>query len=583
MKLRIVSALLLAGTTVLNGCGKDEADFNSLKDEVGIINGNFNLRLGVAFRDKIDALQVKLDDIVPGASNLLFARFGDTDGATGSGDTKFSDLFKIKIPGSSSKIANQLMFAQLQELKGDSGLPYFDLVDNNKFVKKPAYIAPENGANADPKMPDQYYLEMIKWKEGVAQLSDAMLAAAAPVVVAVLDTGVNASHADLTNVMWKNSGAAVGYDAALGAALSKTDSIDGNGHGTHVAGIIGGQGANGVGIHGIAGIPYAAGTATKHLAEIMNVKVLNDNGAGTSEEISTGVKWAVDQHKIQKASAGRTNQKLVINMSLGGPFDASGYSFKTEEGKLVFEDDMINYAGANDDVLVIVAAGNDSCGIGGLCDMYDQSFYQAYYFPCSYKNVLCVAATTHEDELAGFSNRRGSVGLAAPGYQIVSTSKSGDYEYYSGTSQATPVTAGAAAVVWAMYPGFKGTDIKKILQKSASKLSEVTGQLLSGDGRLNLDAALKYAAALKSGGSVPDSMEPDASLLSTEKVTPGTQPTAGTLGPKDTSPTAKPGAGPESKGDGSANGCATVGVAHHGMALLLFGFLLPLCFRRRRI
>lgn len=582
MKLKIVGAMLLVGTSVLGGCGKDEADFNSLKDEVGIIAGNFNLRLGVAFRDKIDVMQAKLDDIVPGASSLLLLRFADSDGATGSGDTKFSDLFKIKVPGTSSKIANQLMFAQLQELKGENGLPYFDLVDNNKFVKKPSYVAP-SGTSADPKITDQYYLEMIKWKEGVAQLSDAMLTAAAPVVVAVLDTGVNASHADLLNVMWKNAGAAVGYDAALGTSFGKTDSLDGNGHGTHVAGIIGGQGGNGTGIHGIAGIPYASGGSTKYLAEIMNVKVLNDNGAGTSEEISSGIKWAVDQHKTQKASAGRTNQKLVINMSLGGPFDASGFNFKADaDGKLIFEDDMINYAGANDDVLVIVAAGNDSCGIGSVCDMYNQSFYQAYYFPCSYKNVLCVAATTHEDELAGFSNRRESVGLAAPGYQIVSTSRTGDYEYYSGTSQATPVTSGAAAVVWAMYPGFKGTEIKQILQKSASKFADVTGQISSGDGRLNLDAALKYAAALKAAGKVPDTLPPAAAILSTTKVTPGVQPATGELGPKDTSPTAKPGSGPESKGDGSASGCATVGVAHHGLAFLLLGFLLPLCFRRRR-
>jgi subtilisin family serine protease len=583
MSLKLAGVLLIAGGAVIvGGCGKDEADFNSLKDEVGIINGNFNLRLGTTWRDKIDAVESKMDDIVPGSSGLLLRRFiDDGDSATGSGDTKFSDLFKIKLPGTGSKIANQIIFGELVNATGEGGVPYFDLVDNNKFVKKPAYVAATD-ANADEMFGDQYYLDMIKWEQAVAQISTTMLNAAVPVVVAVLDTGVNAKHEDLADVMWKNNDASVGYDATIMKAVGSNDSDDGNGHGTHVAGIIGGTGSNGKGIHGVAGIPYPSGTGTKYLAEIMNVQVLNDNGAGTSEEISSGIKWAVDQHKKQKASAGRSNQKLVINMSLGGPFDATGFKFKTDaNGKPIFEDDMINYAAANDDVLVIVAAGNDTCGIGGQCEMYQQSFYQAYYFPCSYKNVLCVAATTHEDEVAGFSNRKGSVGIAAPGYQILSTSKvDGEYVYYSGTSQATPVTSGAAAVVWSMYPNFKGPEIKAILQKTASKIEVITGEILSKDGRLNLDAAMKFAAKLKTDSASPTTTDPDPAILSNDVVAPKNKPATGSVGPKDKSPTAQPGTDPESKGDGSANGCAVVGGGHTGLLALLFALMLPVFFRR---
>jgi subtilisin family serine protease len=583
IKAKSAGALLLSSASLLSACGKDEADFNSLKDQVGVINGSFNLRLGSVYRDKIDAMQAKLDDVIPGASSLLLFRFQDEgSNDTGSGGVKFSDLLKLAVPGTNSKIANQLMFAELQGLTGDGGVPYFDLVDNNKYVKKPYYVA-ATGASADTNIGDQYYLDMIRWKEGVALISDAMLTAATPVVVAVLDTGVNAAHPELKDVMWMNTGASVGYDAGEKKALGISASTDVNGHGTHVAGIIAGAGSNGKGIHGIAGIPKSTGT--KYLAEIMNIKVLNDNGAGTSEEISTGIKWAVDQHKSQKNTVtSRANQKLVINMSLGGPFDATGFDFKQENGKLVFEDDMINYAASNSDVLVVVAAGNDTCGIGSYCDMYNQSFAEAYYFPCSYKNVLCVAATTHEDEVAGFSNRRDSVGIAAPGYQILSTSKDGgdNYEYYSGTSQATPVTSGAAAVVWSMYPDFTGTQIKEILRKSASKISTVTKEILSGDGRLNLEAAMKYAAQLKAAGKGPADLEPDAAILSTSPVTPAKQPASGSLGPKDPSPNAQPGAAPESKGEGSADGCAVVGTGQAGGWFLLFGLILPLCCRRRR-
>jgi len=585
MNLKTVCAVILASSVLaISSCGKDEADFNSLKDEVGIINGSFNLRIGPSFRAKIDAVEAKMDDIVPGSSALLLRRFiDDGDNSTGSGDTKFSDLFKIKMPGTGSKIANQIIFGQLVEAKGEGGVPYFDLVDNNKYIKQPLNVAATD-SNADKKMADQYYLDMIRWHEAVAQITPSMLNGAVPVVVAVLDTGVNAKHEDLQSVMWKNTDASVGYDATTKKALGSNDSGDVNGHGSHVAGIIGGTGSNGKGIHGIAGIPYSSGGTTKYIAEIMNVKVLNDNGAGTSEEIASGIKWAVDQHKKQKTIAGRSNQKLIINMSLGGPFDASGFKFKTDsKGDPIFEDDMINYAAANDDVLVVVAAGNDTCGIGGYCDLYKQSFYQAYYFPCSYKNVLCVAATTHDDEIAGFSNRKGSVGLAAPGYQILSTSTvDGEYVYYSGTSQATPVTAGAAAVIWSIFPDFKGPEVKAILQKTASKVAVITGEILSGDGRLNLDAAMSYAAKLKGESATPDSVEPDQATLTTEPETPSKMPTAGKLGPKDKSPNAEAGTDPESKGAGSANGCAVIGSGHNGFLALFVGLLLPALLRRRK-
>ena len=148
------------------------------------------------------------------------------------------------------------------------------------------------------------------------------------------------------------------------------------------------------------------------------------------------------------------------------------------------------------------------------CDLYGESYKQTYYYPCSYRNVLCVAATTYEDKLAGFSNRKGSVGIAAPGFQIESTVPSdggaGPYGYYSGTSQATPVTSGAAAVVWSLYPGFTAAEIKQILQKTASKVGDITAQIASSDGRLDLKAALTYAAALQAAGKKPAELEPAA-------------------------------------------------------------------------
>lgn len=578
--MRILAVLSLVFLSLAaSGCGKDEADFNELKGQVGVVAGNFNMRLAAFYRDKIDALQGKVDSIVPGITTSLTQRFKGSDDTT-DGSTKLSDLVKVKIPGTESEVINQQMMRELQRLTGEGGA-YFDVVDTEKYLKTPSYVPPTSSdASYDPEMGNQYYLDMIRWYDAVKGI-DSLLAGAKPVVVAVLDTGVLATHEDLTSQMWQGLDGEVGYDATLGQPLAKSASTDVNGHGTHVAGIIGASGGNGKGIHGVGYVPGAGGVASKSLTEIMAVKVLNDNGAGTSTSITDGLKWAVDQHWAQKAKdATRAKQKLVVNMSLGGAFEAETYPYKKDAaGKFVFEDDLFNYATSKNDVLIVVAAGNESCGISGPCDLYGESYKQTYYFPCSYNNVLCVAATTYEDKLAGFSNRKGSVGIAAPGHQIESTipTSSTTYGYYSGTSQATPVTSGAASVVWALYPDLTATDLKAVLQKTASKVGDITAQITSADGRLDLAAALTYAAALKSAGKTPAEQEPASGVVLSDKQTPKANPPAGQVDPNAPSNNAIGDSGPEDKGDGSANGCGVVADGR-GQAMALWTLLLPLAF-----
>ena len=104
----------------------------------------------------------------------------------------------------------------------------------------------------DTNSEDQYYLEMIRHDDAIAAegFSD-LVENAAPIVVAVLDTGVLASHEDLENVMWSFNDI-VGYDSTVspGKEWAAADASDGNGHGTHVAGIIGAEGDNDKGIRG---------------------------------------------------------------------------------------------------------------------------------------------------------------------------------------------------------------------------------------------------------------------------------------------------------------------------------------------
>jgi subtilisin family serine protease len=552
------ATILIVGCAffLFSGCGKDEPDFEDLKGEIGPVPGNYNVRLAPNYREQVDGLKDKLNAAIPGVGAQLDQRFAGEEGAAGEG-VKLSDLLKVNVPGTTSDAINSRIMGELTALGGEDD-PYFSVVDTEKYLNTPTYETTEVSGEQGKY---QYYLDMIRWHLAVKSMEPASMPNTAPIVVAVLDTGVLATHEDLTNVMWQNSSGAVGYDASTKKPMAKDTSSDGNGHGTHVAGIIGAQGNNAVGINGVGYVSGRGNNAVQSITEIMAVKVMNDNGSGTSEMVSDGLKWAVDQHRKQKTGA-RAKQKLIVNMSLGGPFETNGYSYKkNSDGTYDFQDDIINYATANKDVLIVVAAGNESCGIGGACDLYGESYKETYYYPCSYANVLCVAATSTKDTLAGFSNRLASVGISAPGFDIVSTlpTAKNAYGYMSGTSMATPVTAGAAAVLWYMYPDFDSDQIKLILEKSSARIAEITGQINSGYGRLDLKAAMDYAEQLKTAGKGPATFEPKAGTVQTAKVTVDSDAVPPTNSDPDATSENATGSSTKNKGNGSANGCAVIG------------------------
>ena len=205
------------------------------------------------------------------------------------------------------------------------------------------------------------------------------------VKVAVLDSGVTPMSNELT---------LAGNANAISPSSAATD---GNGHGTHVAGIIGAK-TNSIGGAGIA--PNAS---------IYNVKVMSDDGSGTDDDILRGIQQAIDW-KVN-----------VINMSLGGV----GYSTAFQN--------KINQAYKNG-IAVFAAAGND----GG----------SNMHYPAAYDHVISIGAVDNNNERASFSNYGAWVDLSAPGVNIWSTGTSGtSYVSMSGTSMACPVAAGEAAVI----------------------------------------------------------------------------------------------------------------------------------------
>jgi thermitase len=254
--------------------------------------------------------------------------------------------------------------------------------------------------------------------------------------IAILDTGVDLDHPDLADKIVSN----------INFTNSPTvDDVDG--HGTHVAGIAAAMTDNGI---GVAGLGYRA--------NIMNVKVLGDTGAGSYSGLVSGIIWAVD------------NGADIISMSLGG----SSYSSTLENA--------VNYAWSNG-VVVVAAAGN----YGSTTPFY----------PAAHANCMAVSATNGWDAKADWSNYGDWVDVAAPGVIIYATLKDNSYGYMSGTSMAAPHVAGLAALVFTTVSdtnsdGKLNDEVRSCIEATCDDIG-VTG---IGHGRIN-------AARAVGSGSVP--------------------------------------------------------------------------------
>jgi hypothetical protein len=301
------------------------------------------------------------------------------------------------------------------------------------------------------------------------------------VVVAVVDTGVDLDHPDLKDVLYRDArGEVIGanFVGSRSSMPANRDFDDRNGHGTHVAGLVAAAANNGQGVVGVGSCANV---------RIMPIRVLGDNGAGSSIEIERGVKWAAD-HGAQ-----------IVNLSLGYLAQLGG------RGGLGFRSALYDDLAARN-VVVLAAAGNDGVTLG-----QSEGGGYWYNFPSSYDNVIAVAATSRSGGLASFSNRGDKVDIAAPGSQLLATRMGGGYVRMSGTSMATPVAAGAYALALATARAGLDRSLDRIDQRlaqellAASKLGGVSlgaGEVASG----GVVDAEKLTAAMKT--RFPKPVEP---------------------------------------------------------------------------
>ena len=279
------------------------------------------------------------------------------------------------------------------------------------------------------------------------------------VIVAVVDSGIRLTHEDLAANLWTNLGEIAGNRVdddrdgyiddvhGINAITGSGDPTDDVGHGTHVAGILGAVGNNGLG---------GVGVAWK--VQIMACKFIDSSGSGaTSDAIR-----CLDYARIHKAG--------VVNCSWGS---SAGSTL------LLGALQRLRDSG----IVVAIAAGND----GRDNDV-------THDYPASYNldNIVSVLATTATDTLASFSNYgRSSTDIGAPGVGIRSTWNTSDQSYstQSGTSMATPVVSGMLALLRARFPLETPAQLIERLNASADSLSSLQGKCVSG-GRANLQRAI---------------------------------------------------------------------------------------------
>ncbi len=258
--------------------------------------------------------------------------------------------------------------------------------------------------------------------------------ALADVVVAVLDTGV-APHQELAGSLLPGRN----FTDSPGGA---TD--DRHGHGTHVAGTVAADAGSDV-----EGVAVGA--------RVLPVKVLADNGLGSSAWISGGILWAADQGAD------------VINMSLGGQHSSTVY------------DAAIAYARSKG-ASVVAAAGNNNTS--------------AIFMPAAAPGVIGVAATDEFAGKASFSNHGSYVDVSAPGDFILSTHPQYGYVYMSGTSMASPHVAGVVALMEAAAPAITPDQVEQALTASATDLGAPGRDDLFGHGQVDAVRAVRAARAL---------------------------------------------------------------------------------------
>ena len=283
----------------------------------------------------------------------------------------------------------------------------------------------------DPAFGNQWHLDKI----GAPAAWDSLTGTA--LTVAIVDTGCDSDHPDLRNLYVPGLYQVDGDTQEESYAGEFTD--DTQGHGTHVAGCAAAQGNNGIGVAGV-GWNFS----------IMPVKISNDGNALLSDLLD-GARWAAD------------HGAKVINVSYSG----------VGAPAIRIAADYIQSQGA----LLLWAAGNDGVELG----------------PWDHVEYVVVGASNSSDTRASFSNYGMPIDVVAPGTNIYSSTRGGGYGYASGTSMASPIAAGATALIWSAQPTMLPEQMLAVLYGTTVDIGDPGEDDVFGHGRIDVAAGVLAA------------------------------------------------------------------------------------------
>lgn len=410
------------------------------------------------------ALEAGAQDEPPAASDRILVKYKKSVGAR----TRSRSLAKSRLRTLRKMKRADVSLLEVQ----DKGRPLKKVLEELRESGLVEYAEPDYVVHALSTFPDDPNFHQQWGLHNTGQYSGApgadigapegwdIAAGNSPVVVGVIDTGVDYGHEDLVDNMWVNPGETRnGIDDdgngyiddihGIDSIADDGDPMDSRHHGTHVAGTIGATANNGIGIAGVA-----------WNVQIMGLKFLSSTGSGYVSNVIQCLEYAQmmrDEYGVNV---------VLTNNSWGG----GGYSQALDDAIRSNEDSGI---------LFVAAAGNDHGDNDATAN-----------YPSAYEvdSLIAVAATGRNDQLANFSNYGAqSVDIAAPGAFIMSTIPGDRYAYLSGTSMAAPHIAGAAAMLFSRYPEATPRAVKELLLATAESVPELDGKVLTG--RLDLHEA----------------------------------------------------------------------------------------------
>ncbi|MGD7034097.1 S8 family serine peptidase [Methylotuvimicrobium buryatense] len=346
-----------------------------------------------------------------GLSDIEFDRILKRNNGQGKGAIGNLNVHIVSVPAQ----------AEQAVVRALSRNPHIEFAELDMAVEL-SFVTPN-----DPRYGNQWHLPKIQaptsWSSSKADNT----------VIAILDTGVDSSHSDLSGKLIP------GWNSVDGSG----DTSDINGHGTAVAGVAGAATDN---ANGVAGVAWNA--------QILPVRISNrSDGAAYFSDIARGLNWAANQGAdVANISYGVSNSSAVTN--------AAQY-MRSKNG------------------LVVVAAGNDGIDPGFADNPY----------------MISVSATTSSDAKASWSNYGAFIDVAAPGASIQTTSRGGGYGNWNGTSFSSPVTAGVVALIKGANPTLTPDEVEQILKASADKIAGDFHPYY-GHGRVNAAVGVEMAQSM---------------------------------------------------------------------------------------